>query len=218
MTRRPVMTTIMALGCVVSLAGVTGVFAAFTDRATTGPNSFESEDLGRAADLQIAHGTAAGGPISCGAFVDDLATGVLTISDASAAGGGGSTSWICLRNVGSATVSVRATLLDLIDTDTGCTGDEAAVDVSCGGGSGELGQHLSVLQAAVTCADGAPAGSQGPVPFMSLVGTPMSLGNLAPGASTCLVFNLTYQADEAEALIAQSDTVTWRFAFDGTTA
>lgn len=218
MRRQPLLTTIMALGCVVTLAGVTGVFAVFTDRATTGSNSFESQDLAQAADLQIADGTPAGGPISCGSYVDDLATGVLAMSDVAASGGGGSTSWICLRNVGSATVDVRATLEDLIDSDTGCTGDEGAVDASCGGGSGELGQYLTVLEAEVGCADGSPTGSHGPQSFMSMVGSPMSLGPLAPGASLCLVFNVTYQADEAGALMSQSDTVTWKFAFDGTAA
>jgi predicted ribosomally synthesized peptide with SipW-like signal peptide len=43
--RRPLLTSVAALGGVITLASTTGVFAVFTDRATTGTNTFATKGL-----------------------------------------------------------------------------------------------------------------------------------------------------------------------------
>lgn len=69
--RRPLLTTIAALGGVITLAGTTGVFAVFTDRATTGQNSFATKD--------------------------NLGTGLITMTDASPTDDF-STDFVCVKN------------------------------------------------------------------------------------------------------------------------
>lgn len=217
MQRRPLLTTIMALGCVMTLAGVTGVFAVFTDRAMTGTNSFESEDLGQSADLQIAIGEPSL-PVDCGGFDDHLLSDVLSIADVPA-GQFAVTEWMCVRNVGSSSVGVTAAVIDAIDVDTGCTGDEAAEDPTCGGDAGgELAPRLAVAITTMDCVDNASTTILGPVSFASLSSTPAPLFTLAPSTMMCVRMSVSYEADDAEALVSQSDTVSWRFAFDGTTA
>src|SRR3954471_5430377 len=49
--RRPALVTIIVLGSVVTLVGATGIYAEFTDRATTGTNTATSGERPRAADL-----------------------------------------------------------------------------------------------------------------------------------------------------------------------
>jgi len=217
---RPLLKTIMALGCVVSLAGATGVFAVFTDRATTGTNSFESADRARAADLQLAEAEPAGpgeSALVCGTFVDDLVTGVLSATDISA-NGSRAGQYLCLRNAGSAAVDVTTSVFDVLDSDSGCTGDEGVVDATCGGdAAGELAQYLVVVQSRLSCADGGFVENAGPASFDSMVDTPLPGFSLAPDETACFYFVVSYPADEAQALESQSDTVTWRFAFDGST-
>ncbi|MEQ1787370.1 MAG: SipW-dependent-type signal peptide-containing protein [Acidimicrobiales bacterium] len=214
---RPLLKTIMALGCVVSLAGVTGVFAVFTDRAMTGTNSFESEDLGRAADLQLAFGEPSL-PVDCGGFDDHLLSDVLSIEDVPA-GQFGATEWMCIRNVGSSSVGVTATVIDATDVDTGCTGDEATEDPTCGGDqAGELYPRLVASITTMDCVDNSSTVVIAPASFASLSATPVPLFTLAPSSTMCVHMSVTYAANEAQAQVSQSDTVTWRFAFDGTTA
>jgi predicted ribosomally synthesized peptide with SipW-like signal peptide len=214
------MTTIMALGCVVSLAGVTGVFAAFTDRATTGVNTFETAELARAADLKLSTGDPVlEGGFACGAFEDDLDTGVMTVGDNLPTYSRDS-DFVCLHNAGSGTVDITTSVIDVIDFEEECSGDEGAVDPSCGDDlPGELSERLNVAQSRLSCADQSFLSLAGPVSFDSMVGTPLASFSLAPGETACLLFHVSYDpADLDQATVSQSDAVTWRFAFDGTTA
>jgi hypothetical protein len=217
--RRPVLTTIIALGCVISLAQLTGVLAVFTDRATTGTNTFPSADEARAADLQIANGTqGAGNTMTCDTFVEDLATGLIDVGPTVRTGSWG-TSSVCLKNNGSMTVSVTASAIDLVDTDDDCTGDEASADATCGGDlAGELTPYLSVRETDFSCEDTSAFVQTQPASLASMSSQSVALFSLAPGATRCLSFGITYAATEIEAVASQSDTATWRFAFDGATA
>jgi predicted ribosomally synthesized peptide with SipW-like signal peptide len=208
----------MALGCVLSLAGATGVFAVFTDRATTGDHSVESADVGQMADLQLAIATPSGGGFTCGTFSEDLVTATLTATDVPHTFGGGSSPWMCLRNVGAASVGVTASVLDLTDIDTSCTGDESDVDATCGEAAGELSEHLTVVDSVWDCGDSSIIHTGLVTPIDAMVTTPSDLVTLAANATVCVRMNMTYSATPADAVIAQSDTVTWRFAFDGATA
>src|SRR5262245_16526660 len=100
--RRSFLITVSALGLVVCLLGGTGLFAALTDSATTGTNQVDSAPLAGSANLQLAlnDGLTPAMTMTCGAFSDDLATGLVSgtglIQSVNSAG-----SVFCLRNVGS---------------------------------------------------------------------------------------------------------------------
>src|SRR5688572_6779088 len=205
---------IMALGTVVTLLGGTGIFAVFSDRATTGTNSVTSDALPHAADVQIALREAG----ACGPFEEDLTSGLF---DASGAQEGYSSSVpLCVKSAGSADITLAMTVIDLADSETGCTGDEAAAgDTTCGTGLGELSSALAVGTFRIDCATG-----QGPVPERDWLNnastTNFSLGSLGPGEIACVIVDVVYglNVPENTQQVAQSDRAQWRFAFDGTTA
>ena len=217
--RRRMAVSVMALGAVVTLIGGTGIWAVFTDRATTGQNSVTSGALPQAADLLI---TQMGNQLGdCQGFTDDLATGLFTVTDAGT--GNLAVGFVCLKNNGSSALDVSMTAIDLVDVETGCTGDEAAAgDTTCGTNAvpptGELSASLQITIGPFDCVTG--QGNSGFIQFLDvLAGSSMPAGSLAVGEIGCyqievrIPVNLpvsTYQ-------ISQSDQSTWRLAFDGTT-
>jgi hypothetical protein len=164
--RRAALASIAAFGAVLTLAGTTGVFAVFTDRATTGTNSWASKGLPRAADLQLATGSVDVGvtwTVSCGTYADDLTSGFITMTNAAANDGFGG-EFVCLKNAGSQTVDVTTSAIDIADVDTACTGDEAAVDATCGPGVNDTpraGELSPLVQASMIVADCANANQGG---------------------------------------------------------
>ena len=64
----------IVLGMLVTLLGGTGIFATFTDRATTGTSTITSGERPKAADLQIAAANpdTSTGVFNCGTYADDL--------------------------------------------------------------------------------------------------------------------------------------------------
>jgi len=219
-TRRPLVAAIVALGGVITLAGTTGVFAVFTDRATTGTNTIASKQLPRAAELQIAAGSqGTNWSVSCGTYSDDLVTGVLSMSDVTPNTTGDS-DFVCLKNAGSATVDLTTSAIDLTDLDTDCTGDEGTVDTTCGVDettsepqAGELSPLITLSLTVADCSD-VNQGSRGLGALPDV--TSVSVTTMAPGDVLCVGFTSRYLPTDAQAQTAQSDTVTWRFAFDGT--
>jgi hypothetical protein len=218
------------LGILITLIGGTGIFAVFTDRATTGSNSAETGSRQQAVDLKI-ETALLDVPVNCDGDLDgtlfnhdDLTTGIFSVSgiqpgdypaDADVA-------YVCLLNAGSGTIDVEATAIDIVDTDTGCTGDEAAAgDATCGGDQlGELSGAIAAQMEQLDCDTAAST----PIQANSLANwaanpAPLS-ASLAPGEIACLAFYLWVPAstDETTLQIAQSDTVTWRFAFDAALA
>jgi hypothetical protein len=221
-TRRALLTSIAALGSVISLASTTGVFAVFHDQATTGTNTFATKGLPHAAALQLATGSVTVGvatwSVDCGTYSDDLESGLMTLTDA-APGAGFDTDFVCVKNAGSQTVNVTASTIDVTDVDTDCTGDEGSVDTTCGADqttsaaqAGELGPLVDVSVVHADCSDANQGGSGiGPVPTATV-----GVATLAPGEKVCVRFDMSYDPTEADAQVAQSDTLTWKFAFDGT--
>lgn len=215
--RRSVLVSMMVMGAVVTLLMGAGTFAVFTDRATTGQNSAESKALPRAADIQLAFGVS--GPAACAGatYVEDNASPTVSMSNVEP--GSRSDTSFCVKNVGSAALALTATVIDVSDVDTACTGDEGAVDTTCGSNAqGELGEVLTFYPAWFPCEGGAGTSSYGG--FLSSPEPPVSLGNLAAGEIRCGVVQVSYGLNRPinDQLKAQSDTVTWRFAFDGSTA
>jgi len=198
--------------------GTTGIFAVFTDRATTGTNTVTSGSRPKAADLQIA--TTGSTYSDCQTFSEDLATGLITISDAQPLSK--QIKNVCLRNVGASELTVTMKAVDLVDAEAGCTGDEAASgDATCGTGAGELSDLVAVNTNKIDCVTGAFGPTEGA--WLSVLGGTgsMAIGTVAPGSQACVRIELTYaplNTTATQQLRAQSDTATWRFAFDGATA
>jgi hypothetical protein len=220
---------VIVLGALITLLGGTGIFAVFSDRATTGSNDVTSGALGHAADLQIATAAVDSGALTCDAFSDDLATGFFSLTDLQPSTGDSYRGYFCLKNVGSSAVNLTASTIELNDLDTGCTGDEAAFgDTTCGGGqTGELSDVLVAAIAELDCdtatyvaqttsASLAALASPVGLPVGGIVGRPA--GDLSPGQTACYFIELRYpdSTPEVDVQVAQSDTVAWRFAFDGT--
>ena len=220
--RRALLASVAAFGTVLTLAGTTGVFAVFTDQTTTGTNTWTTSALPRSADLQLATGSLVAGSdpwhVDCGTYADDLESGVVNVTDA-VPGDSFTTDFLCLKNVGSQTVNVTTSAIDVADLDTACTGDEGAVDTTCGldviGAAqvGELSPLVRIGMHVVDCID-ANQGGVGLGALADLSNAPVR--SLSPGVEVCVRFEVSFDPTESQAITAQSDTVTWRFAFDGT--
>lgn len=221
---RRLLTVTMALGLVISAMNFTGIFAVFTDRASTGTNSAESGAQPRVADLQIA--TSVGGTCDAVSYLDNLATGVIAATDLQPGGNSGF-QLLCVKNAGSAALDVTVTATDVVDTETGCTGDESdAGDASCGTpavGDGDLSGVLIAPISTLNCATQTTILSFSPS-FVDLAATGVSLGTLDPGAELCVVVAVQMATTGqlattlADIQQAQSDKVEWRYSFDGTPA
>jgi hypothetical protein len=219
-SRRRSLLTIVIAGSIVTALVAAGVFAVFSDRATTGANALESPEIAAAVDLQLASLTGSGG---CGTFVDDLETGLFSVTDDL---GTLLVKRVCLRNAGSESTQVALSTLDLVDVDFACTGNELGSDPNCGDDQGgELSSALQVMTGAASVAQ--PCGSVDensndsflPDAPVTAIGTldsltdnsVPSLGDLAPNETICVLIAIQY----APLVQTQSDRVTWRFAFDG---
>lgn len=214
--RRPMLMAMVVLGLVVTAVAGAGTFAPFTDRATSGTNSVASGERPRAADLKLAFNVDS--PFNCGSqtYADDLTSPGITAVDAQP--GGTYAAYFCLKNAGASPLTVSATTIDLVDTDTSCTGDEATVDTTCGGNqAGELGTVLFSYASRIDCTSGSGSQQFG----NSLTSpTPMALGSVLPGEILCGRIEAGYPQNRSpeEVQRAQSDTATWKYAFTGTTA
>lgn len=216
--RRNLAMVVAGLGLTVSLLSG-GIFAVFTDRATTGQNDASTRAEARAADLKLATAEkdAASGVYQCGDFVDDLVSGLISTADLQPSSA--VSSYACLRNDGSAEVTVEVAVIDLVDLDVACTGDEAAAgDTTCG--DNQLGEASPALFSGVArenCASGANIGFVAPTlaeHSQTPIGLPGFIATLAPGETACLRLSVGYLAEDRQ--ITQSDLATWRYAFDGT--
>lgn len=214
--RRPVLLSMVVVGAVVSAIAGLGTFAPFTDRATSGPNSVASGEQPKAAELKVAFPV--GGPSDCetATYVDDSTTPGWQEADVQP-GYRSPSKFFCLKNDGASALTVTSTVIDLVDLDTGCTGDEATLDTTCGGDqAGELGVVLFWDMTVWTS-----CGSTGSNVFGNSLSAPYSigLGTLDPGEVGCYSASVYYPLNRTAEDVqrAQSDTASWKFAFDATT-
>jgi len=225
---------VIVLGALITLVGGTGIFAVFSDRATTGTSDVTSGALGKAADLKIASAQPQdpmnSGPFLCDTFTDDLTTQLFHFT---ATSGNGDERFFCVENAGSSPVDLSLTAIDITDLDIDCTGDEAAFgDTTCGPDpttqalrAGELSPNLTIETDLYDCTTGAGLLTPGVPDFSSSLAnlgtTPETLlpatglQNLAAGGSVCVRLRVRWSATGDAAQISQSDEATWKFAFDG---
>jgi hypothetical protein len=221
---------VIVLGLLVTFVGGTGIFAVFSDRATTGQSDVTSGGLAKAADLKIAAAQPQdpmnSGPFMCDTFSDDLATPLFTFTASTI--GSGDERFLCVQNVGSSAVDLSLTAIDIVDADVACTGDEAAFgDTTCGPNqstlqpqAGELSPNLTIETDLYDCNMGTGLLQVGVPDFSSSLAdlgtTPTALWNLPAGGSVCVRLRVHWRATGDAAQVSQSDEATWRFAFDGT--
>jgi hypothetical protein len=215
--RRSVLITVAVLGGLVCLLGGTVLFSALQDSARTGTNSVESAAAAASADIQLATATLNGNTITCGAFSDNLSSGLVTATEVSPGYASGAQAF-CIKNVGSQPVTLSALVDELTDVDFDCTGDEAANgDATCGGDKlGELSSVLGTGYSTRDCVTGNATLALGPS-IKDHETTPQPLGTLAAAATGCFSLFVNYPpATPATAVqTAQSDRATWRFKFTG---
>ena len=209
--RRSALLTVAVLGGLVSLIGGTVLYSALQDTARTGTNLVESAALGASADIQLATWSVG----ICGAFSEDLTTGLFTVTGVSP--GASNIQFFCIKNVGSQLVALNVLADELTDVDFACTGDEAlAGDTTCGGDlAGELSSVLSVGYAGVDCTTAVVLSGGAGLVLKANETTPHSFGTLGAGATGCFQVELSYFTSTANTAVqtAQSDRATWRFRF-----
>src|SRR5262245_27952351 len=114
--RRRCLISLSVMGALVCALGSTGLFAALTDSARSGGNHVDSAAMPGAADLQIATAhvvqqPVGGAQVICDEpFVEDLTTGGFNVSNATPGSTITPRAFYCVRNVGSQSVSVTATI------------------------------------------------------------------------------------------------------------
>lgn len=217
--QRQLLRVVLVLGVLVTLVGGTGLYAVFSDQASTGTNQVDSGAVARAADLQIATGHLSPGPVDCGTFVEDLTVGVITMTDAQP--GSVTNGTFCLKNAGTASLGVTMTASNIVNIELDCSGDEASVDDTCDAGrAGELSPNLVVVVTEALCASSDPTNSSSSA-LDDLVGAPIILRGgtaIGPGATYCGYWTVIYPDSTKPDLVqlAQTDRATWAFTFVGT--
>lgn len=212
--------SVMVVGAIVTAVGSTGISAVFRDRATQGANTIESGPQPRAADLQIGQFVAG----SCSGMQDDLTTALWNVANMQP--GGAVQRDLCLMNNGATSASVRLAAIDVVESDAQCTGDEQAVDPACGGGLGQ-GQLASAVQVeyATDMDCDTVIGNNGTGDLVGVLGS-LGVGGsfavlttdsgLPAGSTMCVSLTVRYPSDTSVDLVqaAQTDGVSWKFAFD----
>jgi hypothetical protein len=151
---------------------------------------------------------------SCGPYGEQLPT--MVSASGLEPGTSTATVTVCARSKGAADSRLTLGAIEVVETDVACTGDEAAVDTSCGANqAGELGANLAVTFAVQSKCKGG-FGPTRTVAFGDLraraeVVTPVMKRHQVD----CVAVTLAYRTSPIEAVArAQTDRVRWRYAFD----
>ena len=212
MRRRLLITLTAAGSLIVALAG-TGLFAALHDTARSGTNQVQTGELPSSADLKVATAST-GGPVVCGQFSDDLSSGLFSATFEQGAQSIGAVQF-CLRNEGAQTVALTMGVEDVVDTELGCTGDEAVYDQTCAADLvGELSGVFTQNLYDVNCATGTPTPIQGAT-IAAMTATPIDLGSLDSNQTRCFAIGTLLIAAPEQLQAAQTDQVTWRYVWSG---
>lgn len=152
--------------------------------------------------------------VACGEFRDALP--VLVAQSGLQPGDRTPPVTVCAVNRVSANARLTLAVIERVETDTSCSGEEATIDATCGGnGTGELGGSLLVhisTQPGCTGAFKAPTS----IAFQSLAASAVPvLPDMKINRVQCISLALEHRpASEQAAVAAQTDSVGWRYAFD----
>lgn len=161
-------------------------------------------------DLKVARHGADG----CGELGDTLP--VLVTETGLQPGDSTPTVIVCAVNRGASPARLTLGVLERAETDVSCSGDEAIVDPTCGGGlEGELGASLLVHVATQLACRG-PSRPVTVTPFGDLAAAAAPiLADMRKNQLHCISLRLEHRpASEEAAAAAQTDSVGWRYAFD----
>ena len=164
-----------------------------------------------APDLRVALMGAGG----CGTFADSLPV-LVTRPDIRPGDVAGDVT-VCMKVLGSDGRKPRLQVAELVDLDAACTGDERAVDRTCGGmGQGELAASLLQQTGFGPCSVTLPPINSGLERRLTALRDDALVlaSKLRVGEVACTRLQLVYRpAGLAAAIASQSDRVTWRYAF-----
>jgi hypothetical protein len=163
-------------------------------------------------DLQAAVFSGGG----CGAFGDSLP--VLVTRANIRPGEIASDVSVCLKVIGADGRDVSLTVIELVELDISCTGDERTLDRSCGGlARGELAASLVQRVGVSPCAAAPPPTDpalERRLPILRDEALTL-MTRLRRGELACVRLVLVYEVTgPPAAVVSQSDRVTWRYAFN----
>lgn len=149
----------------------------------------------------------------CGPFADHLPP--IVIESGVAVGDRIGDVTICVRNRGDGDATLLLHVIELVDVDVGCTGDEALVDVSCGAaGWGELSDSLLQRVGIGSCRQNPAFKSKWNRSLAELADRPLVLtGDLDDDERVCVRLQLRYVGGPDDGVVTQSDRTTWRYSF-----
>jgi hypothetical protein len=192
--------TVVLAGAILAGAVISG-----TD---TMPIGFEAEPAAVAVDIKVSLRE----PKGCGRFADTLPALVSTAG--LQPGGVTPTVVVCLRNKGGRAGQAFLSVIDLATSDDACSADEPTVDQTCGQGlAGELQTELVQEYALLRrCRDPVQLGATA---FSDLSHSPLPLGKIGANKTRCVALRIAYPGGSGPAeAAAQTDSITWRYAFD----
>jgi hypothetical protein len=166
----------------------------------------QGEPAAATVDVKVAVKTSKG----CGPYLDSLSP---LVSGANLQPGAVTPiTVVCLRNQGGAKAIASMSAIELLGRDDACTGSESQVDATCGNGStGEL-QNALVQEFALLDKCDATVTGFASTRFADLAETPLMVGPIGRNDTRCIALRLRYvHGPGVDA--AQTDSVTWRYAF-----
>jgi hypothetical protein len=150
----------------------------------------------------------------CGQYGEDLPS--MVSASGLEPGASTGTVTVCARSKGADDTRLTLGVTELVETDVACTGDEAAVDPTCGSDQvGELGANLTVTVAVQPRCKGG-FGAARTLRFAELAAGAVVLAPVMKQHQVdCVAVSLAYATAPLDAVArAQTDRVRWRYAFD----
>jgi hypothetical protein len=123
---------------------------------------------------------------------------------------------VCIWSRGGQTLTlISLTAVELLDVEGACTGDEAAVDTTCGAGQqGELSASLVHQIGTGICPSVSDARLLVQRRLSDLAASPVALGLMGRNDLVCVRMRVRLQtADPSVAARSQTDRSSWRYAF-----
>lgn len=163
------------------------------------------------ADVQVA----LLGPDGCGPFADDLPA--LVVEEVGEPGDTTPVAAVCLASRGRSMGRATMTVVDAVDREVACSPGEATVDASCAAGEpGELaGSVVQQVTVDPRCSRPPRSAVSSETAFTALVHSPVALHEVMhPQQVICVGLQLRYSPSTFDDQVrAQSDALTWRYAF-----